>query len=55
MCVIDPPGTKHPSDKDALDPRSLPEPPTSQALWPTFMRRTIAAEPTPRQKAEVPR
>lgn len=50
MASIDPPGKAKPNTDGAAATGRLPEPPTSQALWPTFMRRTIATEPLPRPK-----
>lgn len=47
MDTIDPPGTTKPPAGNPGAAGRLSEPPTSQALWPTFMRRTIAAEPPP--------
>jgi hypothetical protein len=48
MADIDPPGTTKPPVSTPGATGRLFEPPTNQALWPTFMRRTIAAEPFPR-------
>ncbi|WP_137125627.1 hypothetical protein [Roseomonas sp. HF4] len=48
MADIDPPGTTKPPAGPPGAAGRLSEPATSQALWPTFMRRTIAAEPLPR-------
>jgi len=48
MMSINPPGTAKPMAEGGREPPRLVEPPTSQALWPTFMRRTIAPDPAPR-------
>jgi len=48
MAIINPPGKSEPRAEGDRESRRLAEPPTSQALWPTFMRRTIAPDPSPR-------
>jgi hypothetical protein len=42
--TLDRPGEDVPPRPDAPAARTAPEPATPRALWPTFMRRTLAEE-----------